>query len=77
MLALWVAGAAVDGHAQVSQWQRLAPLRTVEGSAWPLLVGPAAVGVADTLLGQLRQHPESTFRSLGCCQNLDSVSGAE
>lgn len=25
MPALWVAGAAVDGHSQVSQWQRLAP----------------------------------------------------
>lgn len=52
-------------------------LRTVEGSAWLLLVGPATVGVANTLLGQLRQQSEPTFRSLGCYQNLDSVSGAE
>ena len=44
-------------------------LRTVEGSAWFLLVDPAAVDVAHTLLGQLRQQLEPAFRSLGCCQN--------
>ena len=44
-------------------------LRAVEGGAWFLLVGPPAVGVAHTLLGQLRQQLEPTFRSLGCCQN--------
>ena len=65
MPALWVAGAAADGHLQVSQWQWLAP----HSQDRFLLVGPPAVGVAHILLGQLRQQPEPTFRSLSCCQN--------